>query len=154
MRINYNDDEDTPGQFALWRANCQRSLHGRKGQAALRALEAALVALPSKRLVAHEFDNGTDVCAIGALARAKGHTPKADPEYEMEEIGVELGMPRLVAWLIVELNDILLDTVWEVGDGPQRPHCGLYKGGIPLIRDMTPEERYEKVLTWVRREIR
>jgi len=40
MRIGYSEDEDYPGQFELWQANCQRSLKGKKGQAALRELEA------------------------------------------------------------------------------------------------------------------
>ncbi len=62
------------------------------------------------------------------------------------------GMPRLVAWKVVCLNDLELDVVWEVGHGPiQRGH-GVYKGGIPLIRDMTPEERYDRVLAWVRNQ--
>ena len=72
----------------------------------------------------------------------------------MEAIGVQFGLPRLVAWKVVELNDILLDTVWEVMHGPVKPGYGTYKGGIELIRDMTPEERYEKVLAWVRARIK
>lgn len=44
MRISYSDEEDSPGQFALFQANCRRSLQGKKGQAALRELEAALLA--------------------------------------------------------------------------------------------------------------
>lgn len=135
-RISYSDEEDFPGQFFLWQANCERSLGGRLGQAALRELEAALVALPTKRLIANDLQTPEgDVCAIGALARHKGITPSPegnvrgfDPEYEMEEIGVECGMPRMVAWKAVEKNDIELGYV-------------------------TPEERYTRMLDWVRSEL-
>jgi hypothetical protein len=71
MRISYSEDEDYPGQFELWQDNCERSLRGLAGQKSLRELEAALLALPSKRLIAHELDNGEDCCAIGALCRMK-----------------------------------------------------------------------------------
>lgn len=133
-RIGYAEDETFPGQFSLWQANCGRSLQSQKGQGSLRELEAALLALPTKRLVANEFDNGTDVCAIGALARFKGLKPEGDTEYEMEEVGVQCGMPRLVAWKVVEVNDF----------------SDLYSFSGPKL---TPERRYDLVLDWVRRQL-
>jgi hypothetical protein len=137
MRINYTEDEDFPGQFALWQGNCQRALSGKRGQESLRELESALLALPSKRLIANELDNGEDVCAIGALARYKHLTPFADPESEMEDVGVECGMPRLVAWKVVEINDNEFDFRYV---GNQRV-------------DYTPEERYAAILKWVQKQI-
>lgn len=140
-RISYSDDETYPGQFHLWQANCRRSLAGKNGQAALRELEAALMALPEKRLIAGAFEDEGDVCPIAAVAKHRGLTAtdiKADLDEEMEEVGVELGMPRLVAWKIVALNDIEID--------------GRYMGTafIPV----TPEDRYERVLAWVRGNIK
>lgn len=138
MRINYSEDEDYPGQFELWQANCRRSLLGAKGQAALRELEAALLALPSKRLIRNDLDDGADVCAIGALVRFKQITPQADAEFEMEDVGIECGMPRLVAWKVVELNDVELDYRWLLGRSVE----------------ITPEDRYQRVLEWVQELIR
>ena len=155
MRLNYSEDEDRPGQFELWQANCRRSLRGRAGQRELRELEIALLALPEKRLIHNALVDGAGgVCAIGCYAKHKGvDLSKFDPEDESDEVGIAAGMPRLVAWKVVELNDIMLDTVWGVADGPiQQGHRG-YKGGIPYIREMTPEERYENVLAWVRENI-
>lgn len=152
MRLNWCDDEERPGQFALWQANCNRSIKGKAGQKALRELEAALLALPEKRLISGllEDEHGA-VCAIGAYARHKGVDLSVyDPEDESDLVGVDAGMPRLVAWEVVALNDIHLDVVWEVAEGPLNRWDATYKGGIPLVRDMTPEERYEKVLAWVR----
>lgn len=155
MRINYSDDEEFNGQFELWQANCQRSLKGKKGQQELRELEAALVALPEKRLIHGALrDDSGGVCAIACYAKHKGvDLSRFDPEDESDEVGVAAGMPRLVAWSVVELNDILLDTVWELAHGPLNRYEATYKGGIPLIRDMTPEERYEGVLAWVRQQL-
>lgn len=155
MRINYSDEEDQPGQFALWNANCRRSIKGRAGQRELRQLEAALLALPEKRLIHGALTNGEGgVCAIACYAKHKGiELSKFDPDDESDEVGIAAGMPRLVAWQVVALNDIHLNKVWERAHGPiQRGH-GVYQGGIPLIRDMTPEERYEKVLAWVRTQL-
>lgn len=161
MRIGYSEDEDYPGQFELWQANCRRSMKGKAGQAALRELEAALLALPDKRLIAHKMiDAEGDVCAIGALAKHKGRDILAEPHIgpddefegdgEMEEIGVELGMPRLVAWKVVCENDINLDGSNLVTlEGPYRWPAEKPKVWVPI----TPEVRYERMLAWVQRQL-
>lgn len=155
MRLNYSDEEERPGQFALWDANCRRSLKGKAGQIALREFEAALLALSDKRLIHGALtDDHGGVCAIACYAKYKGvDIAQFDPEDESDAVGVAAGMPRLVAWEVVALNDMHLDTVWEVADGPLNRWDATYKGGIPLIRNMTPEERYDKVLAWVRAHI-
>ena len=156
MRISYSDDEERPGQFALWDANCRRSLKGKAGQRELRELEVALLALPEKRLIHGSLvDDDGDVCAIACYAKHKGiDLSKFDPEDESHEVGIAAGMPRLVAWKVVAFNDLHCDDVWEVADGPVQRGYGHYKGGIPHIRPMTPEERYEKVLAWVRGQLK
>jgi hypothetical protein len=154
-RINYSDEEDRPGQFALFQANCGRSLRGKAGQRALRELEAALLALPEKRLIRERLWEAGEVCAVGAYAQYKGlDIWTMDPEDDSDEVGVAAGMPRLVAWKVVALNDIELDTVWEPAYGPVQRGHGIYQGGIALIREMTPEERFDRVLAWVRSHLR
>jgi hypothetical protein len=138
MRIGYSEEEDYPGQHNLWQANCLRSIRGKAGQASLRELEQALLALPEKRLIADELENADgEVCAIGALAKYRNHTPKADPDWEMEQVGVELGMPEMVAWRVVALNDIDIDLYYD----REKQKCVSY----------TPEERYERVLAQVQK---
>jgi hypothetical protein len=126
-RISYTDEEDYPGQFALWQSNCLKSLHGKQGQEELRVLRQALIALPEKRLI-HDLlvDEDGEVCAIGAYAKYKGlDLQKFDPEDATDEVGIEAGMPALAAWKVVEMNDMEL-------------HSGF-----------SPEERYTKILAWV-----
>jgi hypothetical protein len=162
MRIGYSEDEEFGGQFELWQANCRRSLKGKKGQAALRELEAALLAMPDKRLIAGKLqDADGEVCSLGALAKYKGHALLADEceegeydEYdlsgEMEEFGVELGMLRLVAWKVVEKNDVAFDGMeWFNCEGPYR-----WEFERPQMRDfISPEMRYEKMLAWIRKQL-
>lgn len=157
MRLNYSDEEERPGQFALWQANCQRSMRGKIGQQELRELEAALLALPVKRLIhgALEDDEG-GVCAIACYAKHKGvDLSRHDPEYESDEVGVQAGMPRLVAWKVVALNDVELEDRWVRHEGPTLPEYGGYYrgGGYMVCVPYTPEERYEKVLAWVRQQL-
>jgi hypothetical protein len=153
MRIGYSEDEDYPGQFELWQANCRRSLQGKAGQTALRELEQALLALPEKRLIAGELENAEgEVCAIGALVKYRGvEETKADPDCDMEDVGVELGMPRLVAWKVVALNDMEIDGHYVMLEGPIQ---SSWSGGGHLQQfvPVTPEERYERVLAWVRKQ--
>lgn len=160
MRIGYSEDEEFGGQFELWQANCRRSLVGKQGQAALRELEAALLALPDKRLIANRLVDGDgDVCALGALGRQRGQLPTPDAitegdwedegDDDMEEYGVLLGIPRLVAWKIVEINDIQIDGHYVDAIGPVKPHGWRPRVFIPV----TPEERYDQVLAWVHRHL-
>lgn len=126
MRIGYSEEEDFSGQFDLWQANCRRSLRGKRGQQELRELHAALLALPEKRLIHGSLeDEEGGVCAIGAYGKRKGlDLSKFDVDCDTDEVGIAGGMPRLVAWKVVEMNDIELDR-------------------------LTPEKRYEKMLAWV-----
>lgn len=130
MRISYSDEENWPGQFELWQANCSRSLRGRSGQEELRQLRDALLALSDKRLIHGSLvDADGEVCAIGAYAKHKGlDLQDFDPEDETDEVGIRAGMPSLVAWKVVEMNDMQFDH-------------------------LTPEERYKRMLGWVEAQL-
>lgn len=137
MRISYSEDEEYGGQFELWQANCQRSLRGKKGQAELRVLRDALLALPEKRLISGALERDGDVCAIACYGKFKGidlEPFKSQPDdwdeddIESDQVGIEGGMPRLVAWKVVEMNDMEFDH-------------------------LSPEKRYERMLAWVERQL-
>lgn len=169
-RISYSEEEDYQGQFALWDANCRRSMRGRAGQAALRELEAALTALPVKRLERDVFVVASGgVCALGALAvkrkmdaglsrdQALHVCADMDP-YESQEHGEALGLPSLVAWKVVAENDIVNERmVWVRHEGPNPLGChayeGYYRAGYDDTIDMTPELRYERMLTWLQAQL-
>jgi len=54
---------------------------------------------------------------------------KFDPEKATNWVGIEAGMPSLVAWKVVEENDMLFHSRF------------------------TPEERYKGMLRWVETEL-
>ena len=140
MRVGYSEDEDSVGRFNLWQANCRRSRQGKKGQVALRELEAALLAMPDKRIQKDVFvELSGEACAIGALMMHKlvsAGVPREQAIVECaalepldtEEHGVRIGLPRLVAWSVAVEND----DEWK---------------------NRTAEDRYLHVLAWVRREL-
>lgn len=153
MRISYSEEEDFPGQFSLWRANLGRALRGRRGQAALRELRDALLALPDKKLIDGHIAKDGAVCAVGALMLDKkmkslgvareealklleadyvpyGGWEKWDgyDDADTAEEAKAYGIPYMVAWRLVELNDE-----------------DLYKAD--------PEERYRRVLAWTEKQL-
>jgi hypothetical protein len=117
----------------------------------LRDLEAALLALPAKRLIANHLAKDGEVSAVGALiAHRKASWLGREREEILRELqddrepdewgefeddggetvdaGVAVGVPEVLAWRIVGLNDQDLD------------YC-------------TPDQRYEKVLSWTRKHL-
>lgn len=144
-RSCYGDDygDEFPGQMDLFRANVRRSIRSRAGQARLRELRDALLALPNKELEADTFADGTPeaprVCALGAwalakangdVAAAKAMVPTDADDHDTYDALKPHGWPRLV----------VLDAVWMNDDG------GVY-------RSETPAQRYARVLAWVEREL-
>ena len=132
-------EESHPGEFALWEGNCRRSLQGRRGQKAIQALKNALLAMPVKELHMDIFvEPSGETCAIGArmiqkkvdrgMSRelAVRECAKVDP-CEIQQTGVKLGMPPLVAWSVSVEND-------------QDPN-------------LSPRDRYQHVLNWVKRQL-
>lgn len=132
-RLNYSEDEDYPGQFALWRGNVNRSLQGKRGQIALKRLHEALLAMPDKRLIARALATPEgDVCAIGAaLVHDRPTQSREEIIRELVECDGDLTTdhaptyyPYMVTWAVVEANDY-------------------------DFSHLTPEERYTYMLKWI-----
>lgn len=116
-RSGYSDDFDGD-HLNLYRANVDRAINGKRGQAFLRELIAALDALPEKKLIAESFAETNGVCALGSVARMRGVTEKLpDPEmYDDQEIGEHaariLGIAECMAREIMYENDEVT-IYWE-----------------------------------------
>lgn len=175
-RFDYDGDgEGMP--WELWQTVVSHALGGRKGQAALAEMEAALLALPEPKLIEGHLASGGGVCAVGAFVAAHraaeqkvdlavvieamsvgvacycGHTQAkhidgkchgtyqgkpcyCDGEFEIDEdedgyyktveAGQNAGLSHTVAWHLAYLND---------------EHFAA----------CSPEERYSRMLAWVRR---
>jgi len=105
-RSGYVDDYEEPGLLNLWRANVGRTLSGKRGQAFLREMAAALDAMPVKELIAHELVSETGaVCAIGSVAVArKLDVSELDPG-EPDDVSAAFGISCVMTREIVYEND-------------------------------------------------
>jgi hypothetical protein len=145
-RSCYSDDfgDEFPGQLNLFRANVERSIKSKAGQARLIELRDALLALETKRLEAGIFaepsNDGPRVCGLGAWALAKcgGDAEKAHVMVPRDADDLDTydalkrhGWPRLVVMEAVYVND---------------------EGGY-FYRHETPEQRYSRVLKWVNEQL-
>jgi len=127
-RSGYSDDFDE-WSLIRWRGAVASAFKGKRGQAFLRELLAALDALPEKRLIAEDLMNEQgEVCAIGAVCKARGiDTTLIDP-YCRETVAAAVGIAPAMAAEISYEND-------EWGD-------------------VTPTGRYARMHKWIESEIR
>lgn len=135
-RSGYIDGWDMDSEWAMicWRGAVMSAIRGRRGQAFLKEMLAALDALPEKRLIAHDLEKDGEVCAIGSVGKARGIDMKAiDPE-EYLQVADAFGIAQALAREIEYEND-------EMG----RP--------LDYRLQETPEHRYERMRKWVERNI-
>ena len=117
-RHGYLDEEDRPGQFALYAQRVRNAARGKRGQAWLRELLAALDAMPVKELAAHTVASRGECCAVGALAIHRGIDLTEityDDRYDEEAQG-----DRTTEWLAKQFdvaNCLLRDVVYENDEG-------------------------------------
>jgi hypothetical protein len=127
---DYYDDSDYP--VAFWRAAVASAIRGRRGQAFLREMRDALDALPAKRLVQNELEIGGEVCALGAVGRARGiDLSGLDPEDS--ETAHDLAYVFNIAHAMV---------------------CEIVYENDEAARNETPEERYERMRRWVEKNLK
>lgn len=154
-RSCYTDD---CGQtLGLFRANVDRSIAGKLGQARLRELRDALVALPEKRLAADVFAPKLgEACALGVWAQS--HVADAEAvarfdgdDHDTARLLKPYHWPKLVVLETIYEND-RTKYIYEEHLGPHRsPWEYRDERGWPLRRARleTDEERYTRVLAWV-----
>lgn len=159
-RSGYSDDIDDHLQLARWRSAVRSAINGKRGQAFLKEMLAALDALPSKRLVReHLIVDGTQpgiwrdpdlivggdelvdaatgavypmgsVCALGSVARARGTNVSSIDPEDSHTVADTFGIANAMTCEIVYIND----------------ECGHH--------GETPEARWLRVREWVVKQIK
>lgn len=105
-RSGYVDDVDDIGRLNLYRANIARTIGGRRGQAFLREMGAALDAMSIKELVSEEIVRDPEhVCAIGSVALARGLDVSQLDVEDGEMVGKTFGISAILAREIAYEND-------------------------------------------------
>jgi hypothetical protein len=128
-RSGYCDDDYDNWSMIRWRGVVASASRGKRGQQFFKDLLAALEAMPIKRLVSSELETAEgEVCALGALGRARGiNMAPIDPE-DSEKVADTFGIADVLAREVVYMND---EYFWHI----------------------SPEERYVKMCEWAQKNI-
>jgi hypothetical protein len=124
----YEDDGGDPLGFGRFRGRVASAMRGKRGQAALRELLAALDAMPNKRLIRENLVADGEYCTLGVLGAARGlPMDDLDPE-DYDRVAEAFGIAPVMVQEIEFMND----------EGPSRT---------------TPEERWRDMRQWVASKI-
>lgn len=146
-RSGYVEDDGDGDQWAMirWRGAVASAMRGSKGQSFFREMLAALDALPEPKLVAMELETNGQVCAIGAVGRARGvDMSQLDPE-DYSTVAGAFGINEKLAQEIVWMNDDVFSGYRHV----KNPETGAYDHF-----EITPEERFKSMRAWVVKNIK
>ena len=131
-RSGYVDDFDNEWQLIRWRGAVASAIRGKRGQAFLREMLAALDAIPTKQLLSHELDTLQGCCALGAVGRQRHmEMSRIDPE-DRDTVAGAFAIPFSLACEIMYEND---------------------EGG-GYWRNETPKQRWVRVRRWVESKLR
>ena len=114
----------------LYRGTVERSINGKRGQAFLRELAAAMDAMPEKLLIARQLiDRDGDCCAIGVICKSRG----------LDVGPVDYNCPTAVGDLVGISHSMAAEIEHENDD---------YFGGE------TCEQRWQRMRRWVARSLK
>lgn len=145
-RSGYSHDyaDDDPLQSGRWRAAVNSAVRGKRGQALLIEMAAAMDAMPVKELIATEIVQDGSACALGTVALARGmDVTSVDPE-DAEHVAHLFNIAPAMAREIVYLNDEGFDWVQVTG-----AHGGEYYRKVE-----GPDERWRRMRDWIASKIK
>ncbi len=135
-RCGYSEDSDDQWAMIRWRGAVNSAINGKRGQAFLKEMLAAMDAMPVKELIADDLvavapAGNVHVCAIGSVMVARGiDASNIDPE-DPERIAKTMGISSALVQEIEYIND---EPSWR--------------------ERTTPEKRFEMVREWIVRHIK
>lgn len=126
-RCGYSDDLDAL-DLGRWRGQVASAIRGKRGQKFFTDLVAALDALPEPRLIMGDLESAGEVCALGALGKARSvDIGELDTE-DYEALGEAFDIAYQLAQEVMYVND---DWCWR----------------------STPEERWRIVRGWAAQQL-
>lgn len=134
-RAYLDEDEECGSQWAIicWAGAVASAIRGKRGQAFLREMKAAMEALPKKELIADELMLGGEVCAIGAVGLARN--------IEMQRLDTE---DHYTLARVFNISETLVREIMFAND----------KGNSPWRHNETPSQRYQRVMRWIDEQLK
>ncbi|HEY3475421.1 MAG TPA: hypothetical protein VGK56_12480 [Anaerolineales bacterium] len=124
-RAGYYDYDSDQWSLIRWRGAVASAIRGKRGQAFLREMLAAMDAMPEKKLVARELEMDGQVCAIGSVGMARGiDMDQIDPE-DCCKVAETFGLSEALVREIVYEND---EGCWG---------------------EELPEKRFQRMRAWI-----
>lgn len=151
-RSGYSDDfgDDDPLELGRYRAQVMSAVRGRRGQALLQELLAALDTMPDKRLVAGELEADGQYCALGLVGQARGLNLTAIDTYDAEALGAKFNIATQLAREIMWVNDdYVSDTRWVEVEicGPLQRWQDRF-ASARVVNENAGAERWNEVRSW------
>lgn len=104
-RSGYSDDFDQ-WEMIMWRGAVASAIRGKRGQAFLREMIAALEAMPEKRLAANDtVDENNCRCALAVVAESRGVDLEHFDTWDHYSVSDTLAIARAMAQEIIFEND-------------------------------------------------
>ena len=129
-RAGYTEDGEDNWGLIRWRGQVASAIRGKRGQALLRDLVAALDAMPEKALVTEELETKEgNVCALGAVGRMRGAAIGEIDTEDWEALAQTFGIAEPLAREVMYEND---EGAWQE----------------------TPEQRWKRMRAWAVSKIR
>jgi len=152
-RSGYDDGyDDDPLALGRYRAQVASAIRGKRGQALLRELLAALDAMPDKRLVAGELEADGQFCALGVVGKARGLDLANIDTYDVESLGPKFNIAEQLAREIMWVNDDhVSEHRWVEVEvcGPMRRWDLGHRQSVRVENEFAGEQRWRAVRDWV-----
>ena len=157
-RSGYCDDygDDDPLALGRYRAQVASAIRGKRGQALLRELLAALDAMPQKQLVAGELEADGQFCALGVVGQARGLNLAAIDTYDVESLGGTFNIADQLAREIMWVNDDhVQEHRWVQVEicGPMRTWDRGHHQSMSVPNEFAGMQRWQVVRDWVEAHI-
>lgn len=157
-RSGYSDDCDQ-WDLIRWRGAVNSAIRGKRGQAFLRELAAAMDAMPDKRLIADELQADGAFCTLGVIGAARGvDMSNLDPYDRGRVAGMFNVAEALAAEIMYENDDRNFGYKWIEVEicGPMRPHVYPYETHKRRVRVEVAnhqEARWRYMRAWIAKHI-
>jgi hypothetical protein len=153
-RSGYCDDygDDDPLALGRYRAQVRSAIRGKRGQALLRELLAALDAMPVKELVAGELEADGQFCALGVVGQARGLNLANIDTYDVETMAPKFNIAEQLAREIMWVNDDHVDD-WRWVEveicGPIPRWDYVHRRTVRVPNEHAGAQRWQTVRDWV-----